>query len=42
LERLKAWLAIKGFTQKVGVDYTESLSPMVKMTTIRALMIVAI
>ena len=41
IERFKACLADKGFTQIEGVDFFETLSPMAKITTIRLLLTLA-
>ncbi|KAB1214818.1 Retrovirus-related Pol polyprotein from transposon TNT 1-94 [Morella rubra] len=41
MERHKARLMAKGFTQKEGFDYFETFSPIVKLTSVRLLLVVA-
>ena len=42
LERYKAWLVTKGFTQTFGIDYLETFAPMAKLNTIKVLLSMAV
>lgn len=41
LERYKAQWVVRGFTQRVGIDFDETFTPMVKPATIRTVLAIA-
>jgi hypothetical protein len=42
LDRYKACWVLRGFTQRPGVDYDETFSPVVKLATVRRVLVTAV
>jgi hypothetical protein len=42
IERYKAHLVARGFTQQEGIDYSETFSPVVKQETVRLVFSIAV
>jgi hypothetical protein len=42
LERYKARWVLRGFTQRLGVDYDETFNPIVKPVTVRTMLALAV
>jgi hypothetical protein len=41
IERYKAKLVVKGYSQQYGMDYKKTFAPVAKMTTIHTLIVIA-
>lgn len=41
IKRLKAKLVAKGYTQREGIDFSETFASVAKMVTVRALLAIA-
>ena len=42
VERYKAHLIAKGFTQEYGIDYEETFAPVACLTSVKSLIVVAV
>ena len=41
MDRYKAWLVTKGFTQQAGSDFTDTFSLVAKLTTVKTLLAIS-